>query len=406
MSKAAASSPLTSFDGQVFLDADFKRAQFHNKTTFRNVQFHGRTNFSGAKFEGLVDFTGAQFLGDIDFSGATFTEPLRFDNMRFAGKTSFAGARFRHDAHFSDSEFAGDSDFSQATFHAWGLFNKSRFKAEVTFQGACFRGSAQFEDVDFTMDADFRKVRFIPFADFQRAQFHGLASFNNTSIECKTFFREARFSKAADFTECRFTHPVDFSRANFAAAAVFDRVVFLQFVDFREAHLADSFLLSPPKGSEGLAPEIRFELVTLDSPTKARFQNISFEKITLLGTNLRGIWFENPKWPRRGVFKLARRAVVYDEIQKEKPDSQKLVELYRDIRANLDRAGTKDDLRDLFYSEMEVRRKQPRSPKDRSYFLRRYFSPYTLFWLTCGYGRRPLRAVVIAGAIVLVYWLA
>jgi uncharacterized protein YjbI with pentapeptide repeats len=398
MSKPAANPPFANFDGRIFHDADFRHGRFESKVTFRNALFHGRTNFSGVKFEDLVDFTGAQFLGDVDFSGATFDEPLRLDNIRFPGKASFARAHFKHDAHFSDSEFGGDSDFSQATFHAWGLFKKSRFKAEATFEGACFRGSAQFEEVDFTADADFRKVRFIPFADFQRAQFHGLALFNNASIECKTLLREARFSKAADFTECRFTHPVD----HFAAAAVFDRVVFLQFIDFREAHFADSFVVSPPKGSDGLAPEIRFESVTLDSPTKVRFQNISFEKITLLGTNLLGIWFENPKWPRRGVFKLTRRAVVYDEIQKEKPDPQKLAQLYRDIRANLEQAGTRDDVGDLFYSEMEVRRKQPRSPKDRLYFLRRYFSPYTLFWLTCGYGRRPWRAVVIAAAL---YWL-
>ena len=406
MSRAAAYPEFTSFDGKVFQDADFSGAQFQSKVTFRNAQFNGKTSFSGATFEGPADFTGAQFLGDFDFSGATFTDPLRFDNIRFAGKTNFSGVHFKHDAHFSDSEFAGDSDFSHATFHAWGLFTKSRFKSKVMFEGACFRGSAQFEDVCFAADADFRGVRFIPFADFQRAQFQGAALFNNASVECKMLFREVRFARAADFADCRFTHSVNFSGAHFAAVANFERVIFLQFVDFKEAHLAGSFVLSPPKGSEGRAAEIRFELVILDNPAGVRFQNISFQKVTLLGTNLRGICFENPKWPRRGLFKSTQRAVVYDEIQKEKPDPQKLAQLYRDIRWNLKQAGAGADLGDLFYSEMEVRRKQRRDPADGLYFLRRYFSPYTFLWLTCGYGRRPWRAAVTAGAAFLVYWLS
>jgi len=95
--------------------------------------------------------------------------------------------------------------------------------------------------------------------------------------------------------------------------------------------------------------------------------------------------------------------VVYDEIQKEKPDPQKLAELYRDIRANLRQAKTTGDLGDLFYSEMEVRRKQRRGPHDRLYYLRRYCSPYALLWLTCGYGRRPWRALAAAGAAALIY---
>ena len=403
MSRAAPYPSAANFDGKIFQDADFRGAVFSGKVTFRDAQFHGSTNFSGANFEGPADFTGAQFLGDVDFSGANFTEPLRFDKIRFAGKTTFAGTHFRHDAYFSDAEFAGRSDFSQATFHAWGLFNKSRFRATVTYRNACFRGSAHFEDVDFTTDADFRGVRFIPFADFQRAQFRGNALFNTASIECKTLFQQARFSRVADFSDCRFTHPVNFSAAYFAGAASFERVVFLQFVDFKEAELGDSFTLSPPNGAEGPSPEIRFESVTLSLPANVRFQNISFEKITLMGTNLRGMWLENPKWPRRGLFKSTRRAVVYDEIQKEKPDPQKLAELYRDIRANLKQARTTADLADLFYSEMEVRRKQRRGPNDRLYSLRRYCSLYTLFWLTSGYGRRPWRSIVTAGAAALIY---
>ncbi|HLH32334.1 MAG TPA: pentapeptide repeat-containing protein [Terriglobia bacterium] len=401
MSKAAF-APFTSFDGKTFQDADFRDAEFVDKVSFRNAQFTGKTDFRGAKFNGVGDFTGAQFLGDVDFSGALFTEPLRFDNIRFAGKTNFSGVDFNHDAHFSSTEFAGDSDFSNATFHAWALFNKSRFLGTMTFHGACFKGSANFREVDFATDADFRKARFIAYADFPDAVFQGKANFSGASVECKTIFRNAKFTKEADFSDCRFTHPVNFSAAVFSAAAIFDRVIFLQFVDFKETRLKDSFVLSPPQGSAGLAPEIRFEGVTLEQPEKIRFSNISFERITLMGTNLRGILFENPKWPLKGFFNSTKRAVVFDEIQKDKPDPEKLAQLYKDIRANLKKAGTTQDLGDLFYSEMEVRRKQKRGDNDKMYFLRRYFSPYTLLWLVCGYGQRPLRiiaAITLAGAV-------
>ena len=381
----------SSFDGKVFHNADFKDAQFADKVTFRNAQFTGRTDFRGAKFKGAGDFTGARFQGAVDFSGADFN----------------------HDAHFSEAEF-GDSNFSNVTFHAWALFNKSRFESGMTFQGASFRGSANFTGVDFTSDADFRKARFIAYAHFPDAVFHGKALFGRATLECKTIFRNAKFLKEADFSDCRFTHPVNFSSAEFAAAAIFDRVIFLQFVDFKDAQVKDAFALSPPQdldcalprlrfaGSEGLAPEIRFESVNLAQPDKVSFSNISFEKITLMGTNLAGIRFENPRWPLKGLLNSTKRAVVFDEIQKDKPDPQKLAQLYKDIRTNLKKAGTARDLSDLFYSEMEVRRKQRRGENDSLYFLRRYFSPYTLFWLTCGYGQRPLRiiaAITLAGAV-------
>jgi uncharacterized protein YjbI with pentapeptide repeats len=404
MSKAAF-APFTSFDGKVLHNADFRNAEFTAKVTFRNTQFTGNTDFRGARFNGVGDFTGAQFLGDVDFSGGSFTEPLRFDQITFAGKTNFAGVAFHHDAHFSETEFAGDSDFSDATFHAWGLFNKCRFKAGMTFEGTSFRGSANFTSVDFATDANFRNVRFIAYADFPGATFRGTACFAGASLECKTIFREVEFSSDADFSDCRFTHPVSFSGARFAAAATFDRVVFLQFVDFQRANFARDFMLSPPKGSEGLAPEIRFESVVLGNPNRVRFSNVSFERITLMGTNLRGIRFENPKWPQKGIFKATRRAVVYDEIQKEKPDPQKLAQLYRDIHSNLKTAGTVTDLGDLFYSEMEVRRKQHRGAQDRLYFLRRYLSPYALLWVTCGYGRRPWRLIGTGAAAAFAYWM-
>ena len=403
MSKAS-SSILSSFDGKTFHNADFSNIEFQEKVSFRNAQFTGDTNFRRTKFASIGDFTGARFLGDVDFSGSTFNEPLRFDNIKFTGKTNFSGSHFLHNAHFSDAEFAGDSDFSKATFHAWGLFNKSRFLAGMTFAGSCFLGSANFGEVDFATDADFRNVRFVTYADFSNAQFRGKTCFANASVECKTILRDAVFSELADFSDCRFTHPLNFSNARFTAAAVFERVTFLQFVDFKAAELADSFILSPPKGSQGLAPEIRFESVILRNPAKVRFSNISFERITLMGTNLRGIWLENPRWPRKGLLKSMKRAVVYDEIQKDKPDPQKLAQLYRDIRANLKKAGTSADLGDLFYSEMEVRRKQRRGKNDSLYMLRRYFSPYTLLWLTCGYGRHPLRLVITAAILGLVYW--
>jgi uncharacterized protein YjbI with pentapeptide repeats len=398
----AAFAPFTSFDGQAFHNADFKDAEFVHKVTFRNARFTGTTDFRGAKFNGVGDFTGAQFLGDVDFSGGTFTEPLRFDKIRFAGKTNFAGVHFQHDAHFSETKFAGDSDFSNATFHAWGLFNKSRFNAAVTFEKACFLGSANFAEVDFATNADFRKARFIAFADFAGGRFHGRAAFAGASVECKAVFRQASFSKEADFTDCRFTHPVNFSSAEFRAA-IFDRVVFMQLVDFRGAQLADSFILSPPPEA-GIAPEIRFESVNLAAPEKVRFSNISFEKITLMGTDVRTIRFENPKWPQKGFLRSAKRAVVYDEIQKEKPDPLKLAGLYRHIRANLKNAGATADLSDLRYSEMEIRRKQRRGSNDGMYFFRRYLSPYTLLWLTCGYGSRPLRLLTTSAVAGVAYW--
>lgn len=378
----AAFEGMTNFDGKDFNDADFSGAEFSDKVTFRNAKFTGGANFHGAIFKGVADFTGARFLGQADFSGADFN----------------------HDAHFSEIEFSGNSNFSNTAFHAWALFSKSRFGHNLSFHGANFRGSARFTEVDFAADADFGNARFIAYADFPDAVFHGKALFAGANLECKSIFRNTDFAGAADFSGARCTHPINFSAAVFGGAAVFERIVFLQFVDFKDAQLKEGFVLSPPEGSEGLAPEIRFESVTLAHPDKVKFSNISFERITLLGTNLAGIHFENPKWPLKGVLNSAKRCVVFDEIQKDKPDPLELAQLYKDIRANLKKAGTTGDLGDLLYSEMEVRRKQRRGENDRLYFLRRYCSPYTLLWLTCGYGARPLRAIAAITLAGAVFW--
>ena len=381
MSKAAFTG-ITSFDGKDFTDEDFSGAEFSDKVTFRNANFTGRASFQGAVFKGVADFTGARFQGDADFSGADFN----------------------HDAHFSGIEFSGDSNFSNTSFHAWALFSKSRFARAASFQGANFRGSARFSEADFAADADFGSARFIAYADFPDTFFHGKALFTGAKLECKSIFKNTKFAGPADFSGARCTHPVNFSSATFGGAAVFERVIFLQFVDFKDAQMQDSFLLSSPQGSEGLAPEIRFESVTLAQPEKVKFSNISFEKITLMGTHLADVRFENPKWPLKGMLNSTKRCVVFDEIQKDKPDPQKLAQLYKDIRTNLKKAGSTRDLGDLLYSEMEVRRKQRRSGNDSLYFLRRYFSPYTLLWLTCGYGARPLRAIAAITLAGAVFW--
>ncbi len=394
--------PFTDFTGRTFHDASFRGALFEGKVIFQKTRFSGNIDFSGAIFKGPSDFTNTVFAGDATFRNAVFTEPARFDNVAFQGCADFGEVRFCHDSHFSRASFAGEADFSKTEFHAWSLFNSSRFASAMTFAETRFRGSANFAEVEFATDVEFGRAQFIAFADFQKSRFDGRARFRNASVECKTLFREASFALEADFTDCRFTHPVNFAAAQFKGPAVFDRVIFRQFVDFKDAHLFDSFLLAPPEGAEGLAPEIRFENVVIDHPEKARFSNISFEMITLMGTRLRGIRFENPNWPKRGLTR--KRAVVFDEIQKEKPDPDKLARLYRDIRANLRASQTTKDLGGLFYSEMEVRRKQRRSGPDSLYFFRRYLSPYTLFWLTCGYGRRPLRALISAGIAAWIYF--
>jgi len=390
------------FSGKPLHNARFRNAVFEGKVNFQKAKFTGTADFSGAKFLGPSDFTGASFDADLLFDGATTREPIKFNEVVFNGRAEFAAVRFSHDAHFSHVTFSREANFRNTEFHAWGRFDSTHFTSSANFNESTFFGSANFTDTDFAGIADFTQTRFITYADFPKARFQDIAQFGNARLECKTIFREAEFLKDANFTDCRFTHPVNFASAKFGAAATFDRVIFLQFVDFSKTQLTDSFLLAPPHGAEGLAPEIRFESVALDHPERVRFSNISFEKITLMGTHLRGIRFEGPRWPKRGL--LRKRSVVYDEIQKEKPDPDKLAELYRDIRTNLRQAGNTSDCGDLFYSEMEVRRKQRRTGPDSLYFFRRYCSPYTLFWLTCGYGRRPWRAVTTAAILGFLYW--
>lgn len=340
-------------------------------------------NFSGARFTRAADFREATFTQDADFRGATFTQAAKFFGATFTGAAHFFGAKFK----------------GQVSFEA------CRFRAGVDFQRARFGDEADFVETEFGGNELFEYYSPLKTADFKGAA---------------TFF-EAIFGGKVYFAANRFAGPVDFARAHFADAGIFssrslapgrrpeaatageEQAARLTGEPSRSETLADGV---PPAatrraevpGSEEAPPEICFEDVFLDRPERFRFENFSLERTTFVGTNLRQMRFHNPRWPRKG-----RRVALYDELRPNPADPEMVRLLYRDLKANLEDARDWVAAGEFYYAEMELRRKAPRSGKDPWRWLRRYFSPYTLYWLAGGYGERPLRVLLFFGFLVLLF---
>jgi hypothetical protein len=84
----------------------------------------------------------------------------------------------------------------------------------------------------------------------------------------------------------------------------------------------------------------------------------------------------SPKAEAAEALKPARLAVLYRELRKAREDAK-------------DEPGAAD----FYYGECEMRRHDPNSPLSERFVL-------WLYWLTCGYGLRALRAVICLAVIV------
>lgn len=258
-----------------------------------------------------------------------------------------------------------------------------------------FYESASFIDTLFNGETEFSGANFDGKVDFLRAKFNFPVDFSDATFGIEAYFSKTRFGAKAEFVGTRFNGRTYFFSSTFEDIGVFSRTQF-----------ADSafFSLSPRQVT---APRIMFENVLMDRPERIKFENFNFGKTTFMGTNLRSITFHNPQWTHFSPWStwlnlsyqsiLGTRIVLNDETcgyLEKNPEALRI--LYRDLKANFEDAKDYSDAGDFYYSEMEIRRKILRINESRIWrFFRRFLSPYTLYWLVCGYGERPLRALMV-----------
>ncbi len=324
-------------------DCNFRGYFFPGRWSFRNKKFRENSNFRGATFKGTSDFSGATFK-NVDFRGATFKD-VDFRKTSFQGNADFRGATFK-DAYFSGVTFKGNVIFRGATF-------KDADFSGVTFQNADFSG------VTFKGTADFRGVTFKGTADFRGVTFKGTADFRGVTFKGTAYFRDVTFQNA-DF-----------------------RGVTFQDADFRGAtfHRKLELFLENVKRIDLRYTEFLFRSFITADLTNALFHRAFLENVAFIDCT----------WPRNYI--------IYEEgHMKDKMiylSFNKLEAIYRDLKQNMQRHGDYTTAGELFYREMEMKRKGTSKMRERG--------GLTLYKLLAGYGERYWNIATVSVSIILMF---
>ncbi|MEN6375594.1 MAG: pentapeptide repeat-containing protein [Smithella sp.] len=349
--------------------ADFRDAQFSGNADFGAAQFSGKAYFGDAQFSGNAYFGSAQFSGEADFGSAQFSEETHFRDAQFSGKAYFGKAQFSGNAYFGAAQFSGKAYFGEAQFSGYAYFWRTQFSGEAAFWSAQFSGNADFRDAQFSEETHFRD-----------AQFSGNAYFGSAQFSEETDFMEAKFSGEADFGSAQFSGKAGFRAAQFSGKSLFDATTFKDVVEFNNIKITESPL----------------------------FENVNLEKVCFVDTDVRKIDFINCTWgEREGHY------AVYDETKispssgileylkslwKIPEDKEKIIEktetVYRRLKQRYKENHNEFEASIWHYSEKEMQRKRS--------CLRHLFDWLFihLYWISSGYGERPLRSFVVLLALV------
>jgi len=396
--------------------ADFSEAIFKEKASFVKAVFKTGVTFAHAKFRSEADFTLAVFQGDARFDATEFESQTTFSRAKFHLEASFYETKL-HDTDFRETRFSQHANFTDATFHGVADFYFTYFgtsaEAEATsFVRTIFSKEAYFTQTGFWQGVDFDSAKFLADARFVETAFGVPAIQPPGGDEPSASFLGSRFGAKTYFRKNECTGPLDFTSAEFDGAL-------LVVGPFYEAHQPDAGSSPPP----ATIPTLCFENVLLAEPTNVRFESLNLGATTFAGTNIRGSEFRDVDWPKRllgkklladvpGVVPYSpvprwkRRmasgwrsssmffahSTTADEWNRYIP-RERARRVCRDLKANLEDQRDYADAGDFYYAEMELRREQ--LGRIRGCLL-------WLYWLVCGYGEKPLRALVTFGCV----WLA
>lgn len=385
-SPSSLSPPIPVFKGEV----RFEGARFTGTATFNKVRFEGPAYFHGAtfcetadfrqaEFEDHADFDEAKFLGSPNFRGAIFNDHAGFERIEAAQDGAvFIAAEFRDYVDFENAVFAGSLDLAGARFELARRLGPMR-AAEVLLEDSVFAKRVAIDVV-----ADRVSALSTTFADGVRLSVGGPA---DLLMEGTDFGRAATISSLpAEAADEERVKPKLLTLRGAQVASLTISGVNVEACRFFGAHGLESLLLEP-------------SCLWRRTPKSWRFvdRQILFEE---------RIWRaleEQDRVPWRRYWDPAESQSRKGELLQPR----QLAGLYRALRKagedNKDQPGTAD----LYYGEMEMRRKSPRvSGGSRPRHLADRII-VTAYWLVSGYGLKASRAflawlAVVLGASVLV----
>ncbi len=308
---------------------------FHDPSPEKDVDLFKEKLEEQMKSEsGRHNFIGYYFPANWDFSG-----------KEFETAADFSGATFQ-DVDFKEATFQ-DVDFGGATFQGTAILIGATFQGTAILIGATFQGTAHFRGAIF-QDADFGGATFQGTADFSGATFQGTADFSGAT------FRDAYFGGTT------FQH-------TYFWGATFNKKAELVFKNVGKLDLRNSEFLSRSYITTNLE--------------KAMFHRAFLEHVAFIDCT----------WPDR--------MILYEEKHMNDKNinlsDTQLETIYRDLKQNMQRHGDYRTAGELYYREMEMRRKRTKAKKKRLWL--------ELYRLLAGYGEKPERTAFSSFITVLTF---
>lgn len=308
-------------------------------------------------YEGGCALSGTVFEGDIEFGGqVNRLAYIRLDDAVFNGEVRFVDSVFRGDAQFTGAQFRRTAYFQRAIFNKYTNFFGARFYDDAYFGWANFRGLTWFHQTKFNKVAAFDNAVIDGAIEYWQTMFCGRVNFLCTAFNSKAYFADSKFS----------------AEVIFQGASVKERV------DFR---------------GRTFERDCSFQNLNIDG--KIRFEGVNCRTISFLDTDLRRIDFVNCDWLKAG-----QRNILFDEqVVSDRLDERssarysKVGSLYRKLKQKYKEEHDETEASNWHYGEKNMFRL---SNKWRRFLP----SVTTLYWMSSGYGERPVRA-----GLALVAWL-
>lgn len=354
----------------VFEDGiEFGLTQFKTDVWFERAVFKKRAWFYRTSFEGVAGFHEASFKGETVFQRSN-SQNTFFHSVSFGGKVKFDEASLNH-ADFEAATFEQDVSFSRTNLMATTSFKDTVFEKVVSFDKSVFE-SVTFESTSFKSEANFVFADFINNADFLSTSFSGPIELKGSVFRGETKFVSSMFLSRVSFLAVIFEEPVDFETSTF------------QFVDFSGATFKSKVSFKNAAFDKGaMFVETLFEDVVSFEGVRAKKQSLLMERVDLKGfllgpvtsSILDSFSLVSCLWPEGEPFErvdiLKEKASIYRKLKKQAVEehNQLLVShwhfLEKSVQLNIIKAKF-------------------------SFF--RFLTLTFWYWLTSGFGERPVRA--------------
>lgn len=305
---------------------------------------------------------------DVDLFKKKLEEQMQSETE----KHNFIGYYFPENWDFSGKEFKVDADFRGASFQ------------NADFRKTIFKGNVYFGEATFKKDANFNGVAFQGIVDSKKATFRH--AFFREAIFQESRFLGATF-KNADFGKVIFKKDADFSRTTFQEDANFINTTFQDVFFFRATFKTGLEFI--PKKFKIL--DLRYTQFFFKGHITADLTYVKFHR-----SKLENVAFIDCYWPKR----------IYEEVFMKDKDINlsfnELETIYRDLKQNMQRHGNHHMAGELYYREMEMRRKGAKTMEKRLWL--------EVFRFIAGYGEKPKRTAISSFITIMLfalfYWIS